>query len=85
LLLADSTTLVNLSRTFGVKASFTRDPETQALMLSLRGAKASVQQAKEEITTLPEVGIHLGLIHSCGLLKTDVLDSGSAAEPAAGV
>lgn len=60
---ADSTTLVNLSRTFGVKATFTRDLETQALMLSLRGTKASVQQAKEEIVSLPEVSLPFS--HAC--------------------
>lgn len=55
LLSPNATTIPNISRSYGVKVAFARDPQTAGMLLSLKGTKESVQQAKEEITSLPEV------------------------------
>lgn len=49
--------MATLSKTYGIKLSFNRDPKTSALFLVLKGGKESVTAAQEEVDTIAEVSL----------------------------
>ncbi|KAK4056535.1 hypothetical protein OIO90_002382 [Microbotryomycetes sp. JL221] len=53
--------LANLTKRFGVKLSFTREPTTSRLMLNFRGGELAVQSAKTEIEVLTEKSLQQDL------------------------
>lgn len=51
--------MATLSKTYGIKMSFNRDPKTSALFLVLKGGKEAVTAAQEEVDTIAEVSLPL--------------------------